>query len=631
MSHKVVCTAGHIDHGKTALVKALTGMDTDCLGEEILRGITIDLGFAFYGDNVTIIDLPGHERFIRNMVAGAATVDCALLIVAADDGPMPQTREHLDILNLLGINNGMTIVTKTDLVEEEWLELVITETRNITEGTFLERAPILTVDSLSGAGIDEFKRTFDRTLSCLPPRTARPEFRQPVDRSFTIKGFGAVVTGTIISGRVSLKQTLEHLPAGRLVKVRGIQVHGKDVDSAEAGARAALNITSVEKNEIARGDVLAEPGLLRPSVRFDCIVELLNSSQPLKHRQRLRFHIGTAEIIGRILLLEGNILNPGESTFAQLELEKPAMALRGDRFVFRTYSPQITTGGGTILTAAEEKHKRRQKPLLQLLNALAQDDESEIVLRILADAGGTGMTSNNILSKTGFIYADFQDLMRGLVDKGKVIEKASGGSVWYITPQASEENLRIILQAVKKFHQENPAKPGFTLAELKGETGFPDGSPFLEYALDLMMKADEIKRTGSLYALPSHKIKLDTRQRQLADLMIEIIESAGLSAPKAHPIADRLKADVNEILDLMAILESLGNIVRLDRDTVISREVCDNAAEKIRRLAEEKAVILLPDAIQVLNASRRVTVAFLEYLDKVGITKRYGDERRLKS
>ena len=629
--HKVVCTAGHIDHGKTALVKALTGMDTDRLSEEKMRGITIDLGFAFYGNHTTIIDLPGHERFIRNMAAGAATVDFALLIVAADDGPMPQTQEHLDILNLLGIKNGMAVITKADLAEEDWVELVTEEVKDIVKGTFLQDKPIMVVDSLSERGMQEFTQEFNQQLEQIQPRKSRPEYRQPVDRSFTIKGFGTVITGTVISGKVTLKDSVEILPSGKLAKVRGVQVHGEDMVTAETGIRAALNLSGVEKDEIARGDVLAQPGLLRPSLRFDCKVELLPQSPPLKHRQRLRFHLGTAEIIGRILLLESNILNPGDSTYAQIELEKPSMALRGDHFVFRTYSPQNTVGGGMILTTAEDKHKRRQKPLLKLLESMAQDDRENMTLNILLLAGTEGMTADEISNKTSFSKDEFTKVISGLVENRKVIEKKAGGTVWYAHQNALEEFKKDLQQAGETFHHNNPAKTGFSLAEIKGELDFSPESPFLEYSLIMLQDKGEIKKMGSLYALNSHEIKLNSRQKELSVKMLKLIDEAGLAPPKAHPIADRLQAEVEEIIDLMAILESMGQIIRLDRDMVISRPLYEKALQDIRRLGEEKGIIELPDAIEILAAGRRTTVAILEYLDRIGVTERDGDIRRLKS
>ena len=631
MKHRVVCTAGHIDHGKTSLVKALTGMDADRLSEEKLRGITIDIGFGFYGEDVTIIDLPGHERFVRNMVAGAATVDYAVLVVAADDGPMPQTLEHLDILNLLGVKDGMVAVTKADLVDQDWLELVCEDIRDKVSDSFLAGKPVMALDSVSGRGVSEFKAAFDAAIEGLPPRKTGVEFREPVDRSFSIRGFGTVITGTVISGKVSVKDTVELIPSGKKLKVRGIQVHGKDVQTADPGFRAALNLSGVDKWEIERGNVLAEPGLLKPSDRLDCKIELLKNSLPLKHRQRLRFHIGTAEIIGRILLLEGNLLEPGGSAYAQLELENQAAALRGDRFVFRTYSPQVTIGGGVVLMSAEEKHRRREKKLINLLSTLADGDDEAIIKRILENAGRSGIPGERMRFLGSFNQNVFADIMRKLTNSNQAFSAKSGGIEWFAAPNAVEEIKHLINEAAKKFHKANPVKPGFSLAELKAL--IPEISvlsPFIERALEDLVKSEEIKRSGSTYSLPGHKIKLSPAQETLADSMIKFIEEAGLAAFRAHGIAEAISADVEDVLDMMAILESLGKLVRLDTNTVISRTVYEDSLLKLRDSANEGRVVILAEAVKALNSSRRATVILLEYLDKIGVTERSGDERKMK-
>ena len=630
MHHKVVCTAGHIDHGKTSLTKALTGTDTDRLSEEKERGITIDLGFAYYRDDVTIIDLPGHERFIRNMAAGAATVDFAILIVAADDGPMPQTREHLEILHLLGVPDGMIVITKTGLVEDDWAELVAEETLEICKGTFLEGKQVVKADSVSGRGMDEFRRVFDSALDQIPPRKVRPEFRQPVDRSFSIKGFGTVVTGTVISGEVSVKESVQHFPSGNTFKIRGIQIQGRDNKTANTGTRAALNLSGAEKAEISRGDMLAEPGLLEPSGRIDCKVELLKSAPPLKHRQRLRFHIGTAEIIGRILLLEDNTLLPGESMFAQLELEKPVTVLRGDRFVFRVYSPQVTIGGGIALMNAEEKHKRRRKPLLDLLATMAGGDTAEIITGLAEAAGGSGITGNEAIGKGGLVKGDFETAAGGLIADNRIITRKSGGDNWYITPLYFTKVQQDILDTAGQFHADHPAKPGITLAELKSSLKTAGESPFIEAAVQSLTADSRLKKRESFYTLASHEIKLNKNQQKLADGIMERISVAGLHAPKASPIAEEIGVTLDEILDMMAILESMGKLVRLDRNSVITSEVYGQHCQKLKDALGDKDKFTLPEAVSALDTSRRSAVGLLEYMDKVGFTEQLGDERKVK-
>jgi len=631
MIHRVVCTAGHIDHGKTSLIKAITGTDTDRLQEEKLRGITIDLGFGFYDDKTTVIDLPGHEKFIRNMVAGAATVDMAILVIAADDGPMPQTYEHLDILNLLGIQTGLIALTKIDLVDKDWIELVSEDIREKVSGTFLADTPIIPLDSVSGKGIEDFRLTFNKILDSLPVRISRPEYRQPVDRSFTIKGFGTVVTGTVISGEVNLKDTIELLPAGKLLKVRGIQVQEKDCKSASAGFRAALNLSGVEKYEVTRGDMLAKPGFLKPAAIFDCRITLLSSSSPLKHRQRLRFHIGTAEIIGRILLLEDNILKPGEESFAQLELENPAMVLRGDRFVFRTYSPQITIGGGEILMPAEEKHKRRQQRLLQMLSSLASGKSETIITSLLKNAGWSGLQENTIIYKSSISEKDFKIAIDNLLHTQEIVSKKSGGDYWYAFSENLEELRDIIISIISDFHKSYPAQPGITLAQLKSRIKTDPESPFIEFTVESLVNRSELSRRGSLFSLPDYKITLTPLQKELTSSIMQMISEAGLSALKAHPVADKLGIDVDQVKDLLAVMESIGNIVRLETETVMSRELYEDTIDNLKNLEKQQGVIRLNEVMQNLGISRRVAVTFLEYTDRNGITERNGDERKFKT
>ena len=630
MSHKVICTAGHIDHGKTSLIKALTGMDTDRLAEEKLRGITIDLGFGYYGADHTIIDLPGHEKFIRNMAAGAATVDFAILVIAADDGPMPQTYEHQDILNLLGIKHGMVALTKADLVEEDWLELISEEIREKLLGTFLENAPIVILDSISGRGIDEFRTVFERELSKITEEKKREEFRLPVDRSFTIKGFGTVVTGTVISGKVALKDSVELLPSGKILKVRGIQTHGEDRGEAFSGDRAALNLSGAEKDEISRGDIIAKPGFLKPSFRWDCKITLLKSSLPLKHRQRVRFHIGTAEILGRIHLLNENFLEPGGQAFVQLELEESVAALRGDRFVFRTYSPQITIGGGVILTGANEKHKRRQKNLNDLLAALSSGDESLIIKQILKNKGMTGAHEEEILSGGSIEKNVFSDIAEKLIAEGEILFSKSGAKNWYNLSECFEELKAKITAIIGEFHAKNPSKDGMSLAQLKSGLFLGMETPFIESAAVELTAEGKLNLKNSRYSLNSHSITLDARQSELCEKIMKIINDVGFATLKAYTITETIAINIEETLDILIILESLEKIIRLDKDTVISVRAFNEIIVKLKDLEAQEGQIETATANNFIGSGRRSIVAILDYTDKTGITERDGDVRKFK-
>lgn len=630
MSFKTICTAGHIDHGKTALTKALTGEDTDRLQEEKLRGITIDIGFASYGDEATIIDLPGHEKFIRNMAAGASSVDLALLIIAADDGPMPQTREHLEILKMLGVQDGIIVITKTGLVEDEWADLVAEDAREMVKGSFLEGKPVIKADSLSGRGIDELKKAIDASLAALPEQKVRPEFRMPVDRSFTIKGFGAVVTGTILSGNVSVKNSLRHFPSGNIFKVRGLQTHGKDCESASVGARAAINLAGTEKTAVERGDWLAEPGLLRLSERYDCRISLVKAAQPLKHRERLRIHHGAAELIGRILLLEDNTLAPGQSMFAQLELETPVPALKGDRFVLRTYSPQTTIGGGMIIMPAAEKHKRRRQPLFDLLTAVGYGNPAEAVKELIDSAGLDSVNFSELKYKSGLTAKETEAALQELQASGAIVSGKAGGENYYLPAQSFREIETHLLSIVVNFHSQNPSRPGITLAELKSALSTPENSPFPEMALNGLKERDRLMQNGSVYSLAGFNIKLSSRQTQLAEKIMEAITPAGLSAPKASPLAEAIGVSLEEVLEMFAILEAMGRLARLDRDTVVESSVFREYVEKLRAAFPEGRQFSTQEAVIALEASRRMTVTMLEYCDRAGITEREGEVRRVR-
>ncbi|MDA0748094.1 MAG: selenocysteine-specific translation elongation factor, partial [bacterium] len=350
MTHVIVGTAGHIDHGKTSLVKALTGIDTDTLPEEQERGVTIDIGFAYWKDNVTIIDVPGHERFVKNMVTGVCSVDLVVFVVAADDGAMPQTREHLGILNLLGVRRGLVALTKADLVDEEWRELVAEDLRDLFAGTFLEGAPIVPVSSVTGEGIEELRVLLEEEIAQVEERPDRGVFRLPVDRVFSVQGFGTVVTGTVLSGRVRVRDEVVLQPADRKVRVRGVQIHGKDAEEAGVGTRAALNLADVDVAEVRRGDLLAQPGYFSSTFMVDARLQMLpDAPAPLKNRARVHLHLGPREVLARVILLESDQILPGESQRVQFRLEAPGVAARGDRYVIRRYSPVQTLGGGIVL------------------------------------------------------------------------------------------------------------------------------------------------------------------------------------------------------------------------------------------------------------------------------------------
>ncbi|MDX9818518.1 MAG: selenocysteine-specific translation elongation factor, partial [Desulfococcus multivorans] len=397
MSHQIILgTAGHIDHGKTTLIKALTGINTDRLKEEQRRGITIELGFAAFdlpgGRHVGIVDVPGHEKFVKNMVAGATGIDIVAMVIAADEGVMPQTREHMEICALLGVRHGLVVLTKVDLVDEEWLELVMEDIRDFVQGTFLEDRPIVPVSSVTGRGMDDFVAALEQLSREVPERSSSGIFRLPVDRVFTMRGFGTVITGTLISGRVSVGETVMLYPSGITAKVRGIQVHNQAAEAAEAGMRTAVNFQGLEKTVVNRGDILSTPAALAASYMVDVMFHYLKSNRkPIKNRTRVRFHTGTSEVLGNLILLDTEELVPGESAPAQLRLETPVALVKDDRFVARSYSPVRTVGGGKVLNPIPVKHKRFDDGVVGMLRDLDQHESGDVICRLTAAGVSRGL------------------------------------------------------------------------------------------------------------------------------------------------------------------------------------------------------------------------------------------------
>src|SRR5437764_377940 len=419
MAHFIVGTAGHIDHGKTALVKALTGIDADRLKEEKERGITIDIGFAHLAldSNTTVgfIDVPGHERFIKNMLAGVGGIDLVMLVIAADESVMPQTREHLDICSLLHIQQGFTVLTKIDNVDPDMADLVEMEVREFLKGSFLEPSPILRVSSYTGQGIPQLIETLREFVGKARPKDASDIFRLPVDRCFTMKGFGTVVTGTLIAGKVAKEQEIEILPTERKARVRGIQVHGRAANEALAGQRTALNLQGIEVSQIQRGMVLTIPGLFKPTSMFDCHLELLRSApNAIETRKRIRFHIGTAELMGYVVLLGQDRLEPGGSAFVQIRLEEPTFALPGDRFIIRQYSPMLTIGGGEILDAALEKHRRTDQTVIDTLRIFKDGSVDDQLMAVIDEAGLKTIEIHALSARRGLVLARARERVMAL-------------------------------------------------------------------------------------------------------------------------------------------------------------------------------------------------------------------------
>jgi selenocysteine-specific elongation factor len=616
IKHIIVGTAGHIDHGKTALVKALTGIDADRLEEEKRRGITIDLGFAHLqltpGLRLGFVDVPGHERFIKNMLAGVGGIDLVLFVVAADESIKPQTREHFDICRLLGIARGVIALTKADLVDAEIVSLVRLEVEEMVEGSFLEGAAIVPVSSLTGAGLEELRGELARAAQAVPEKNSAGHFRLPIDRVFSVKGFGTVATGTLISGSVAKEQTVELYPRERLLRVRGVEVHGEPAERAVAGQRTAVNLPDIEPADAARGDVLSEPGRFRAVTRVDCRLQLLPSAKPLKHRAPVHFHAGTAEIGAEVRLLGGaTVLQPGAAGYARLVLKQPALLLPGDRFIIRMFSPVITIGGGVVLDLPASL---RSTGAAERLALLAESDDAARVALLVREAGfGAGVPE--LVARTGWTEAN----LAAAASRASLIAVADS---WYVDPGWFRSARGKLVDAVRSFHRENPLAAGIAKQDLRARE-MPRVPPFLLDAL--LAGAAEIAVEGETVRLRSHTVVLQEDEERARAAIERTFEVAGLAAPSLAEALAKSGVENRRARTLLEILVRQKRLLRINEDLVLHA----SAIERLRQ-------ILLPRKSQHFGVgefkewtgiSRKYAIPLLEYLDREHITRREGDRR----
>lgn len=631
MSHVIIGTAGHIDHGKTALVKAITGIDTDTLPEEQARGVTIDIGFAYWKDNVTLIDVPGHERFVKNMVTGVSTVDLALFVVAADDGPMPQTREHLGILNLLGIRQGIVALTKSDLVEPDWLELVVEELAELFEGTFLKGAPIVPVSSITGDGVDVLRALIEDTVVRVEARPDRGVFRLPVDRVFSVRGFGTVVTGTVLSGQVSGGDELVLLPAGKSVRVRGVQTHGKGVDVAEVGARAAVNLAGVEVEEVGRGDILSQVGYFETTYMIDGRLHMLpDASVPLKNRDRVHLHLGPREVLARVVLLENEELGPGQAQLVQFRLEEPGVAARGDRFVVRRYSPVTTLGGGMVLNPRPVKHRRFREDVNQALRDLEQDDPTRVLEARLKAAGLRPPTDQDLASEMGVAVEEVRERLRDLVSGEKAVEYAHSGGTYFAHIEAWQDLRDRIEIALKTYHAQNPLRVGVQRRELEQlVTGHPD-SRFYERGVESLLESDLLKAEGPLVSLVNHRIQLSAEQEAVREKILARLKEGFTTPVDLNELPGAVGDKPEVVQNVVAALQAMGDLVRLEETLLFHPDVLQEVEGRLVDFLKANGEIEVSAFRDLVDTTRKYAVPLLNYFDGRGVTVRQGDVRVLK-
>ena len=619
----VIGTAGHVDHGKSALVRALSGIDPDRWEEEKARGLTIDLGFAWTvlpsGREISIIDVPGHERFIRNMLAGVGGIDVAMLVVAADEGVMPQTREHLDILDLLEVRRGVIALAKSDLVDDEWLELAADEVRETCGGTRLEDAPIIRCSAVSGDGLDELRGALDEAVDGLPEArdTGRP--RMPIDRAFTISGFGTVVTGTLLDGRFSAGDHVVIEPGGQRGRIRGIQRHEQPIESAEPGARTAINLGGIAVSDVRRGMVLTLPGLLRPADAADVRLRVAaRHPRPLRHNATLTVHCGSAEMAARVRLLEGDAVPPGGESWAQLRLEAPMALARGDRFVLRNGSE--TLAGGRIVDAQPRRHHRNDQSTLEALRMLLEGSPDDALLTLLGRTEPVRWA--DLAAESELETAEAEAAIRRQIESGAAVllgaETLSDGATLI-----SEEGLETLLErarATAATHvEEHPLGGGLPREDLRSRLGL-DARPFAAIEARLVEREWLTARDGKL-DLPGREVELTDGQRRAIEALIGRLREQGV----------RTDADPSLDAELLEYLEARGEIVRLRAGVILLREVCDAMAEEARALIAERGEATLAEVRDRIGTSRKIAQALLEDMDRRRITRRVGDRRVLRA
>jgi selenocysteine-specific elongation factor len=626
--HVIVGTAGHIDHGKSTLVEALTGTNPDRLEEEKRRGITIDLGFAFLdleGARLGFVDVPGHERFVRNMLAGVGGIDLVLLVIAADESIKPQTREHFDICRLLAIPWGIIAITKSDLVDAEGLGLVKLEIEEFVRGSFLESAPIISVSARTGTGLDALKRELARSAQSVPARDTTRHFRLPIDRSFAMKGFGTVVTGTLVSGAVKVGDEVELYPPRSRARVRGLHSGGKSLARAVAGQRTAVNLAGIEREEIERGMVLAPPGIFEPGSRMDARVTLLGSARRLPSHSRVHFHQGTAEAIAEIMLLDRAELAPGASAFAQLRLEKPVLLLPGDRFILRQFSPVVTIGGGVALEVRAARHRRNDLHTTQFLETVERGNHEEILAALVA-ASPQGIALAQIIARTGWTEADVRQAA-GKHIEGKRLRVVNGQPWTIASAKSMADCSAAIRKAIEDFHRANPLLPGIPKQELRGRAGKTSTEIFLA-ALDDLLKAGTLAISGDLLQRAGREISLSDEEARAKELIEKEFERSGLTVPSFVDVLEKLPVESRRAQKILQILLREKVLVKVAEDLVFHRAAVARLRETLAKYRKERGQRLpIPVFKELTGITRKYAIPLLEYLDREQVTRRVGDER----
>ena len=625
----IVGTAGHIDHGKSTLIEALTGTHPDRLEEEKRRGITIDLGFAFLEDEGVrygFVDVPGHARFVKNMLAGASGIDLVLLVIATDELIKPQTREHFDICRLLGVQRGVIALTKNDLVDSDTRELARMEVEEFVKGTFLAGAPVVEVSAKSGQGLAELKSAMREAARAIRAKDTGRYFRLPIDRSFAVKGFGSVVTGTLFSGHIAVGQEVELLPGGEILRVRGLQTGGKSVERAEAGQRTAVNLAGIEHTAIQRGMVLSSRGRLRTTRRLDVRLELLPGAPLFKHRAHVHFHAGTLETIGEVYLLGARELAPGGSALAQIRLQDEAVLVRGDRFIVRKFSPVVTIGGGVVLDPLARRFSAKDTGRAQFLATLETGSREEI-LQAMVERTILGITAEEIIVRTGWIEQEIQNAAKTLAAKSLLRVVSNEPAILMSEPKFVEIGKKLLAR-VERFHKENPLLPGITREELKASLGRRVRPETFAAALQLLNEQKKVAAQGEFIKKTGTEVTLAPEEARAKEQITQAFAKAGLAVPSVKEVLAQLKIETARAERLLQILLREKVLVRVSVDLIFHRDALDALSGLLVQYKKTKGErISVPAFKELTGITRKYAIPLLEYLDRQRQTRRAGDER----
>jgi selenocysteine-specific elongation factor len=625
----IVGTAGHIDHGKSMLVEALTGTHPDRLAEEKRRGITIDLGFAFleeHGVRFGFVDVPGHERFVSNMLAGAAGIDVVLLVIAADESIKPQTREHFDICRLLGVERGVVALTKSDMVDADSLELVRLEAEDFLRGSFLERAPIVLVSAKTGAGLTELKQALRNAAAEIKGKDAARYFRLPIDRAFAMKGFGSVVTGTLISGSVGPGDEVELFPSGERLRVRGVQSGGKTVERATPGQRTAVNLAGIEYTALKRGMVLAAPGKFRKTRRVDVRLELLASARKMKQGTRVHFHAGTVETIAEVYFHGEKELPAGGSAFANLKLQDEVLVLPGDRFIVRQFSPVVTVGGGVVLDPLARRPMLRDTGRAAFL-ATRERGSREEILAAMTERALLGLGHEEIVARTAWTEKEIHEAVEQLSRSGQV-KTVSTEPIVLISGKIFEEVRKKILEKVERFQKENPLSPGMAREDLRASVGKRVRAETFRAALEELATQKKLDTQGELVKKAGSEISLQPEEAKAKEQIEAAFASAGLAVPSVKEVLEKLPVETKRAEKLLQILLREKSLVRVTQELIFHRRALAQLKEQLSAYRKTKGDrISVPVFKELTGITRKYAIPLLEYLDRERVTRRAGDER----